>query len=348
MQKKNKTNKNMSLLCLLCTMYLSAIVVSGDGGVCAEFQRNNVSWSCFQNISVACESIINGIFYPKLCRSTPCKLEGKVNNLLVAGLGDFALNVISVILMITAYFGKCAPGQQRCEEMRFIKLTVFSADIVARIMAMYFSWDLIQASQSVYHTGCTDDTNSDGYAYFSSRVEEELDWFMLLTGVVRFSFFVVYFFLEEAYRPRLARATHRYQRLTEVVDPNADPGYIEQHVKKHCFPMGFLFYFVTLHLLICVDLIITVCMSWTLFNAVVYVGRILADTKKQPGSYWCFHCSDGRHRGGFDQDTYTTDVIRLGWILTALGLSVAFLFAIFSAVIGKHAYAKVASARYRI
>lgn len=335
----------MSLLCLLYTVYLSAIVVSGDGGVCAEFQSNNVSLSCFQENSIVCESIINGIFCPKLCRSTPCKLEGKLNNLLVAGLGDFALNIVTVILMIATYLGKCAPGQQHCEEMRFIKLTVLSANIVARVMAVCFTWDLMEASQSLEDTGCIDHANSD--TYFANRVQDQSLWFFLVT-IFRFGFLVGIIVLEEGCRRRLARDTYRYQRLTEVADPNADPGCIEQHVKKHCFPMGFLEYYITLHLLICVDLIITVCMSWTLFNAVVDVGRVLADAKKQPGSYWCHHCSDGHHRGGFNQDTYTTDVIRLGWILTSLGLSVAFLFAMLSVVIGKNAYDKIVSARYRI
>ena len=282
---------------------------------------------------MACESIVAGIIYPKLCRSPLCRLEGKLNNLLFAVMSDFYLNIIVVVLMVVIYFAKCGPGERpKRGDLRLIKVVVVIIDVLVRVMALWFSADMNHACGNLEKTGCI--AKHSETAGDLSMQNSQLTEFFFMTAT-HLCLPLTHIVLEYLAR-QFMKAKFKYKKLAEL-DPNDER---EDDMEKYYFPPGKRFslgfhYHVTLNLLVCFDFILIVWFLWPLFGGVMHVGRVLKSAYIQAGSDWCRYCSDGHHHGDIDKDTFTTEIIRSRSIVIVLGVLVVFSFIMFIVVIAK-------------
>ena len=291
--------------------YLSAIVVNGhggDGGACTEFQSSHSSWCVkHSNNSKICANIISEINNAKVCYSTPCKLEGKLNDLLFVALSDFSLIIIAMMIMITMYFVDCGLGQTtRSVDLRVIKIAVLIINLLVRGVSLWVIFDLHQAYSSLQNTGCIDERTITGWH---------------LQNLLSFS-------LYECASASLFLFSYSSLNLCFETIVSWQIDWTKPHYKKLVQDVR-VQYHMCLNWALCFDFFATLATRWVFFKAVWLAGSTLANANMRSGSDWCHNSSDVHHRGRIDQDTYTNDLTRLQWIVHIVGVLMLIAYIVF-------------------
>ena len=260
-----------------------------------------------------CANIISEINNAKVCYSTPCKLEGKLNDLLFVALSDFSLIIIAMMIMIAMYFVDCGLGQTtRSVDLRVIKIAVLIINLLVRGVTIWLIFDLHQAYSSLENTGCIDYSTATGYHLRELRLFSLYDCSTTSFFLACFSCLNIFF--EAIVTWQMGLAKPRYKKLVQE-----DPDDEQNDIHKDFYPIARVNYHMCLNWALCFDFLATLATRWRFFEAVWLAGSTLANANMQSGSDWCHYCSDGRHHGRIDPDTYTNDLTRLEWIVHVVG-----------------------------